>query len=69
MEELPHKLKMELAMVIHRRMYMCVNFLKTKEKTFIAWIAKIIRPMSFDDQEYIYKEGEEIVEMYFLVKG
>lgn len=49
MEELPHKLKMELAMVIHRRMYMCVNFLKSREKSFIAWIAKIIRPMSFDD--------------------
>jgi hypothetical protein len=62
MDELPHKLKLELAMVIHRRMYSSVNFFMDKEKTFIAWIAKLIRPVNIEDQDYIYKEGEEIVE-------
>jgi hypothetical protein len=48
MEELPHKLKIELAMVIHKRMYQCVNFLKAKDKSFITWVARLIKPLSVD---------------------
>ena len=62
MEELPHKLKLELAMVIHRSMYSTVTFFMDKDKGFIAWVAKLVRPVNFEDQDYIYKEGEEIVE-------
>jgi hypothetical protein len=69
MEELPHKLKVELAMAVHKKMYSCVKFFDNQDKNFIAWIAKLIRPLKIDDQEYIYKEGEEVVEMYFVVKG
>lgn len=69
MEELPHKLKLELAMVIHKSMYTSVLFFKEKDKSFIAWVARLIRPMNIEDQDYLYKEGDEIFEMYFLVKG
>lgn len=80
MEELPHKLKLELAMVIHEKMYSNVNFFQRKEKSFIAWIARLIRPMYVEEDDYVYKEGEEIIEgkqcqspitaiVYFLVSG
>ena len=59
MEELPRKLKLELAMVIHQSMYSDVTFFKNKDRSFIAWIAK---PLNFEGEDYIYKEGEEILE-------
>lgn len=62
MEELPHKLKLELAMVMIKQMYASVSFFQDKEKSFIAWIARLIRPMNVEDLEYIYKEGEDIAE-------
>lgn len=62
MEELPHKLKLELAMAVHKKMYASIHFFQKREKSFIAWIARLIRPIKIDDQEYIYKEGEEIIE-------
>jgi hypothetical protein len=81
-EELPHKLKLELAMVIHLKMYSTVDYFKGKDKSFIAWIVTLIRPLNCESQDYIYKEGEEVFEsknilfnknglniVYFLVKG
>lgn len=62
MEELPRKLKNELAMVIHQHSYSDITFFKDKPKSFIAWIARVIRPLTFEDEEYIYKEGEETLE-------
>jgi hypothetical protein len=68
-EELPHKLKLELAMVIHLKMYATVDFFMGKDKSFIAWIVTLIRPLNCESEDYIYKEGEEVFEIYFLVKG
>ena len=62
MDELPHKIKIELAMEIHKRMYETIGFFRNKEKSFIAWIGTVLRPMIAQEQEYIYKEAEEITE-------
>ena len=71
MSELPHKLKLELAMVMHLQMYSSVHFFtnRTKDKSFIAWIGTVIHPLNVQEEEYIFKENEAIIEMYFLVKG
>lgn len=65
MEELPHKLKLELSLIMINRMYSNVTFFQSKDKSFIAWVARLIRPLNVDDSDYIYKEGEEIVESKF----
>lgn len=70
MDELPHKLKSELAMVIHRQMYSHVSFFQDKDKSLITWVSRLIRPINYEDQDYIYKEGEEIFEskaLYFIL--
>ena len=66
MEELPHKLKLELAMAMIQKMYSNVEFFQGKEKNFIAWIARLIRPINCEDHEDLYKEGEEISESKLL---
>ena len=62
MEELPHKLRLELAMVIHLQLYADVHFFQGKERSFIAWISTLLRPINVEDENYIYKEGEEVTE-------
>ena len=70
MYELPHKLKLELAMVINKNMYSTIEFFKNKtDQVFIAWIGTVLRSQSVQEEEYIFKEKESIIEMYFLVKG
>jgi len=62
MEELPYKLKIELAMEIHKNIYRTIEFFKYKEKSFIAWVGPLLRPHKIAEQEYIYKECDEIKE-------
>lgn len=69
MEELPHKLKTELAVAIHAKMYSAVLFFHNKEKSFVAWVSTVIHPLNIQENEYIFKEGEDIIEMYFLASG
>jgi len=49
-------------MQIHKRMYESVKFFQGKDKSFIAWVGPMLHPMSINESEYIYKEGEEITE-------
>jgi hypothetical protein len=43
-EELPHKLKVELSLVIHQQMYQAIHFFKDKEKCFLSWIVPLLKP-------------------------
>lgn len=47
MGELPYKLRIELAMEIHKGIYNNIDFFKEKktEKSFIAWIGPLLRPV------------------------
>jgi hypothetical protein len=65
MEELPLSLKMELSMVINRQMYTSVEFFQEKDRTFLTWIAVVLRPMKCEFKEYIYKESELAQESIF----
>jgi hypothetical protein len=54
LNELPHKIKLELAMKIHEQMYQTIKFFKNKDKSFIAWVGTLLRPSIVQDSEYIY---------------
>jgi hypothetical protein len=43
-------------------MFESLSFFQHKEKTFIAWIGTVLRPINISEQEYFFKEGEEITE-------
>jgi voltage-gated potassium channel len=46
LSELPHMIKLELAMEIHKQMYVSVNFFKDRSKSFIAWIGNVLKPFN-----------------------
>jgi CRP-like cAMP-binding protein len=50
-------------------MYETINFFKEKDESFIGWIATILKTNRFEEKEYVYKEGEECGEIYFILKG
>ena len=52
-------------MVINRQMYTSVEFFQEKDRTFLTWIAVVLRPMKFEFKEYIYKESELAHESIF----
>lgn len=66
MDELPYKLKIELAMSIHQEIYISFPYFHTKEKSFIAWIGPKLKPQLASEMEYILKEGDEIKESKLL---
>jgi hypothetical protein len=77
-EDLPMKLKIELLMLMHQSRYHTVEFFKEKEKCFIAWVAPLLKPMNFQESEYIYSHGEEVdygkllinnLLVYFIIEG
>lgn len=62
MEELPHKMRVELSQIMINKMYSHVGFFKGQDSSFIGWVAHLIKSINVEDGEYVYKEGEEIVE-------
>lgn len=44
--ELPYKLRIDLAMEIHKNIYSTIDFFKVKEKSFIAWIGPLLKPLN-----------------------
>ena len=59
MDELPFKLKEELQARMHQNMYSNVTFFKERDETFLAWISTVVKDRSFQEKEFIYKEGEK----------
>ena len=43
-------------------MHSSVKFFKKKEKSFIAWMSIIMKPIVYDEGKYIYEDGDEITE-------
>ena len=70
MNELPYKLKIELAFVINKNLISEIIFFQDKnDQTFIAWIGEVLKPVNLQEEQYIFKDTEPIVEMYFMAKG
>jgi hypothetical protein len=53
---------MELSMLIHSKKYEYLPFFKGKDTCFMVWIGTVIKSLSVEADEYIYKEGEDLVE-------
>lgn len=45
LEELPYKLRLELALKIYKEIYINIEFFNKKDKNFIAWIGPLLIPL------------------------
>jgi len=61
-EELPHKLKVQVAMQIHKEIYTHIKLFQGKEEAFIVWIGPLLKPFIVEQKDYIFKESDPIKE-------
>jgi hypothetical protein len=63
-------LAIELSLFVHESTYKKVKFLKKNaSESFLAWICPLLKPSIFDEQEYVYFDGDEINCIYFAKQG
>lgn len=62
-------MKTELSIYIYEKVYMQVDFLKNKSKTFISWICPMLKMSVVTPKEYVFYEGDEISKIFFLRSG
>jgi hypothetical protein len=55
LQELPNKLRIELSDIIHGNMIKKLFFFRDKKPDFIAFVAPLLKPIKFSQNEYIYK--------------
>lgn len=59
MDELPKKLRYQLEFVINKHKYSGINFFSNKGNCFVSWIGRSVKPVNYNQDDYIYKEGED----------
>ena len=67
--ELPHKLKVECSLYIFENRYSKIKFFINQNSSFIAWMCPMLHPHQYDQDEYIYIEGDEVHSIDFLIEG
>ena len=69
LEEIPHKMRIDISVFIFNKNYRNIVFLKNKSRSFIAWICPLLKPLIISQHQNVYFEGDEITCIYFVRKG
>jgi CRP-like cAMP-binding protein len=67
--ELPRKLRYEVALVMHKGAVKNFPFFADKDPVFISSTVPFLQSIMIPEGEFIFKEGEYADEIYFLVRG
>lgn len=67
--ELPNKLRLELSQIMHDKAIKNLYFFKNQPRDFFAYAAHLLKPVKFSQNDYLYKIGDILDEMYFIIKG
>lgn len=68
-DKLPQNLMIQMTVCIHEARYKRINFFQDKSKAFISWICPLLKPVPFGAKQYIFREGDDVENIYFLIKG
>lgn len=69
LQELPNKLRIELSQIMHDSVIQKMYFFKDQPSDFIAYVAPLLKPVKFSQNDFLYKISDMIDEMYFVSKG
>lgn len=59
-DELPHKLKIEVSLYIYEERYKKIKYFQGKTPSFISWLCPLLTPRMYGDNQYIFLEGDDI---------
>ena len=68
-DELPHKLKIEVSLYIYEQRYSRIKFFKERTASFISWMCPLLKPQYFGTNQYIFYEGDEVKDIQFMIVG
>lgn len=68
-DELPHKLKIEVSLYIYEQRYSRIKFFRDRTASFISWMCPLLKPQYFGTNQYIFYEGDEVKEIQFMIVG
>ena len=69
LQELPNKLRIELSQIMHDKVIQNFYFFRDQPSDFFAYVAPLLKPVKFSQNDYLYKCQDMIDEMYFVAKG
>jgi CRP-like cAMP-binding protein len=69
LQELPNKLRIELSQIMHDKVIQNLYFFRDQPSDFFAYVAPLLKPVKFSQNDYLYKVQDMIDEMYFVAKG
>jgi CRP-like cAMP-binding protein len=56
-------------MIMHKEIMKKVRFFRNKPPHFIAFIGPLLRPLRVEGGHFVFKEGDPIEHIFFLIKG
>lgn len=62
LQELPNKLRIELSQIMHDDVIKKMYFFKDQPSDFIAYVAPLLKPVKFSQNDHLYKVGDMIDE-------
>lgn len=66
LQELPNKLRIELSKIMHDKLIEKLYFFKDQPPDFIAYVAPLLKPVKFTQNDYLYKISDMIDESKYL---
>jgi len=69
LNNLPLNLRVELSVIMHRKLVEGIDFFEKKPARFIAFIGPYLKALKHGTDEYIYSDGEYADCMYFIKQG
>lgn len=66
---LPNNLRTSLLVIIYEKKIRNNVFFESRSHHFVAWVAPLLRAARYIEEEFIYREGDLALEMYFIVSG
>lgn len=68
-DELPYKAKLQVSLFIHEDTYKRIDIFRQRSSAFISWICPLLKPGPFPQNTYIYFEGDDVTNVFFIIKG
>ena len=69
LNKLPLNLRVELSVIMHRKLVEGIDFFENRPARFIAFIGPYLKAIKHGRDEYIFIEGEYADHMYFIKQG
>ena len=60
---------MKMSTYAYEKRYSTLKFFKGRSVQFITWICPLMKPNYYEHFAYLFHNGDDIKEMYFLTKG